>query len=228
MQIKEIATYLKIIPIKKDSSTPFTIQIAISPLECIVDVTQLVFELNVDSFESISAPRVFVSSKANELIPQELLDEIENLLNAKIRMLFKSDGGESWHLFELVEWAIENFQVLVFSVPSCFDFYMTEGPSGESIRRWALVTCGEGESQEEEEEDEEAREYWRRKREDEAKDREREKEREADLRRLEVIQDPSLHAKVKILSLKEQQELKEARNKQGVRLGLQITLVVFN
>ena len=48
------------------------------------------------------------------------------------------------------------------------------------------------------------------------------KAEEAEEKRVAYQNDPSLHAKVKVLSIKEQKEQKEARNKQGLLLVLMV------
>ena len=199
IQIKKIAS-LKINPLSKEAPSPFKLEIIIlAPDDCKVDVTQLVYELEIDSPEEYIVKGFFLKSKLNDYVPREMLDEIEKRILIKYREQCEKNHSE-WYLLELVEWTLINYQMLVSCIPTCLEFYMSEGTNGESIRRWALKTLEKADNKEES--DEEAREYWRKRREDEEKELADRKDRESEQRRKEIENDPSLFAKVKILSLK--------------------------
>jgi hypothetical protein len=141
-----------------------------------------------------------------------------------------SDSFTSWQLVELSQWIKQNFSKLLRSIPECMEMYMGTDAAGASMRRYSVIHIGdeiiESESEsEDEEEQERAAEYWRNQKIEEERQLMIErvhcpitKAQEAEIKRLEAERDPTLHAKVPIISRKEQEAIKEAKNKQGVRL----------
>ena len=226
LQVKKLSyiTSFKIIPGQNEQfvcSLHFSID---APLHCKVDIPQLAFSLTIHSFSEQNSISIVLNSEANSPLPQKLLEQIELSGSSEYKRLLstKSIESDNWFIINLVEWFYSSYVSLVSSIPSVLESYMGEGENGESIRRWALIEVEQDEDSADvsdssnESDDEEAREYWRLKRLEEEMELEAQKAREAEERRREVENDPNLHVKMKKLSVKEQLEIKEARNKQGM------------
>ncbi|KAJ3307251.1 hypothetical protein HDV03_001736 [Kappamyces sp. JEL0829] len=233
--LKKQVHALKITSRSPPAPLPMVLAVGLeSPFDCRIDIPYLVVGLVIESFvlqDPASTCTVALEKESNPQLPSDLRAAIALKIQAEWhKILAGCVGSDSWGLETLAAWTMQNFSSIVSCLPTALEAYMGEGANGESVRRWAVASFKEDEAVDEQDEsdasyadsqdsDDEAREYWRRRREEEELEEARRKAKEAEERRQEYENDPALHAKIKKLSLKEQQELKEAKNKQGVRLA---------
>ncbi|KAJ3312914.1 3-dehydrosphinganine reductase [Boothiomyces sp. JEL0838] len=149
-------------------------------------------------------------------IPMELktkiLDKIEPFY---FNLLGKFSG---WKLVEFYDYLFNNFTELLSLEPSCLEMYLGTSSTGESQRRYTIINTTLEILQGSESEPESDEEYWQRQKELELERQERELKMLGEQRKNEAMNDPGLYTKERILSRKEREELKKAKNKQGVRM----------
>ncbi|KAJ3256619.1 hypothetical protein HK103_005273 [Boothiomyces macroporosus] len=149
-------------------------------------------------------------------IPMELktkiLDKIEPFY---FNLLGKFSG---WKLVQFYDYLFNNFTELLSLEPSCLEMYLGTSSTGESQRRYTIINTTLEIIQGSESEPESDEEYWQRQKELELERQERELKMLGEQRKNEAMNDPGLYTKERILSRKEREELKKAKNKQGVRM----------
>lgn len=204
----------------KTKEFPFIIQIAIPQPDSAYHFDIHEINILVRISKSFEEPEVDIEvDYEKSAIDPSLGKEIE--LRANMMYSQMQSQPFQWKLLDLANVLKEKYIDLLLSVPGTIEHYMGEGPNGESMRRFAAVIITAHESQssegESDSENEESREYWRRQRIEQDEEDRLEKEKESMERKEEVSRDPNLHAKVKVLSIKEREDLKKANDKQGKR-----------
>ena len=198
--------------ITKPTPTTFNLNFIVEE-ESMVDIFDLDITIIIEDLEKKITKLIL-----NSDLPPNLHLTIQTRLQ---KSLNQYQSHQSWVIDKFIKHVYDNFEKIVY-VPECLEVYMGEGQDGQSVRRFAIkvdetlstqTTSEDDES--EDDDDEEAREYWRLKKLEEEEKILRIKAEEAEEKRVAYQNDPSLHAKVKVLSIKEQKEQKEARNKQG-------------